>query len=540
MLILEAHNIKKYYSDRLVIEIDDLKIYSGDKIGIIGQNGSGKTTLLNILAKEIEPDEGFVRQFCDIAYIRQFSEESICADKKLLKEFDLSQKVHQKVFSGGEKTRIKIANAFNRENLLVFADEPTANLDYKCIELLKQKLQSVESFLLISHDRNLLDSICNKIIEVRDGNLYFYNGNYSFYKKQREMEYNREIFEYEKYINEKSSIEEAIMGRQNLAKSMRKTPKRMGNSEARLHKRKTTQKQEKINNKINSLKTRLEKLEVKEKPKEVPKIKLDFSLTNPPENKVVISADKLSFSYGNKKIFDKAGFKILNGSKTALWGENGTGKSTLLNLIFEKTDKNIYIAPKVKIGYFHQDFENLDYDKSVLENVMRDSVQNQTVARTILARLLIKNDDVNKKVGCLSGGERVKVSFAKLFVSDANVLLLDEPTNYLDMSSMEALESVLCEYEGTVLFVSHDSAFVNAVADRLLVIENHTITEFEGNLDDYRQKMNETSKKVKDETEKIIIRMKMAEIAAKLSVPGTDKEALEEEYRRLAALLGNM
>jgi len=206
----------------------------------------------------------------------------------------------------------------------------------------------------------------------------------------------------------------------------------------------------------------------------------------------------------------------------------------------KKTDKNIYIAPKVKIGYFHQDFENLDYDKSVLENVMRDSVQNQTVARTILARLLIKNDDVNKKVGCLSGGERVKVSFAKLFVSDANVLLLDEPTNYLDMSSMEALESVLCEYEGTVLFVSHDSAFVNAVADRLLVIENHTITEFEGNLDDYRQKMNETSKKVKDETEKIIIRMKMAEIAAKLSVPGTDKEALEEEYRRLAALLGNM
>jgi len=124
----------------------------------------------------------------------------------------------------------------------------------------------------------LLDSICNKIIEVRDGKLYFYNGNYSFYKKQREMEYNREIFEYEK---EKSSIEEAIMGRQNLAK------------------------------------TRLEKLEVKEKPKEVPKIKLDFSLTNPPENKVVISADKLSFSYGNKKIFDKAGFKILNGSKTA-------------------------------------------------------------------------------------------------------------------------------------------------------------------------------------------------------------------------------
>lgn len=540
MLILEASNIKKYFSDRLIIEIDDLKIYSGDKIGIIGQNGSGKTTLMNILAKEIEPDQGLVRQFCDIAYIRQFSDESIYADKKLLKEFNLSQKVHQNVFSGGEKTRIKIANAFNGENLLVFADEPTANLDYKGIELLKQKLLRVESFVMVSHDRLLLDSLCNKIIEVRDGKLKFYNGNYSFYKKQSEMEHNRELLEYERYIYEKSSIQEAIMDRQNRSKSMRKAPKRMGNSEARLHKRETTQKQQKINNAANSLKTRLDKLEVKEKPKEIPKIKLDFSLTNPPESKVVISADRLSFSYGSKKVFDKAGFKVLNGSKTAMWGENGTGKSTLLNLIYKNADRSIYIAPKAKIGYFHQDFENLDYNKSVLENVMRDSVQNQTVARTILARLLIRNDDVNKKVGCLSGGEKVKVSFAKLFVSDANVLLLDEPTNYLDMSSMEALENVLCEYEGTILFVSHDSAFVNAVADHLLVFENHTITEYEGSLEEYRQRTNETPKKAKDETEQILIRMKMAEIASKLSIPGADKEALEEEYRSLASMLGKI
>lgn len=540
MLILEASNIKKYFSDRLIIEIDDLKIYSGDKIGIIGQNGSGKTTLMNILAKEIEPDQGLVRQFCDIAYIRQFSDESIYADKKLLKEFNLSQKVHQNVFSGGEKTRIKIANAFNGENLLVFADEPTANLDYKGIELLKQKLLRVESFVMVSHDRLLLDSLCNKIIEVRDGKLKFYNGNYSFYKKQSEMEHNRELLEYERYIYEKSSIQEAIMDRQNRSKSMRKAPKRMGNSEARLHKRETTQKQQKINNAANSLKTRLDKLEVKEKPKEIPKIKLDFSLTNPPESKVVISADRLSFSYGSKKVFDKAGFKVLNGSKTAMWGENGTGKSTLLNLIYKNADRSIYIAPKAKIGYFHQDFENLDYNKSVLENVMRDSVQNQTVARTILARLLIRNDDVNKKVGCLSGGEKVKVSFAKLFVSDANVLLLDEPTNYLDMTSMEALENVLCEYEGTILFVSHDSAFVNAVADHLLVFENHTITEYEGSLEEYRQRTNETPKKAKDETEQILIRMKMAEIASKLSIPGADKEALEEEYRSLASMLGKI
>lgn len=537
MLIIEAANIKKYYSDRLIIDIDNLKVYSGDKIGIVGQNGSGKTTLMNILSKEIEPDEGFVKRFCDITYIRQFSDESISAGQKLLKEFNLSQKICQNAFSGGEKTRIKIANALSSENLIVFADEPTANLDYKGIELLKQKLSKVESFLLISHDMLLLDSLCNKIIEVRDGKLKVYNGNYSFYKKQSEMEHEKALSEYEKYISEKSSIEDAISDRQDKWKGMRKAPKRMGNSEARLHKRAVTGKQKKIHKSINIMETRLNKLEVKGKPKELPKIKLDFSMTNPPENKIVISAERLSFSYGSMRIFDKAGFNIPNGSKTALWGENGTGKSTLMNLIHNNSNDSIRIVPKARIGYFHQGFENLEYDKTVLENVMRDSVQTQSVVRTILARLLIRTDDVYKEVQCLSGGERIKVSFAKLFVSDANILLLDEPTNYLDMLSIEALASVLCDYEGTILFVSHDSAFVNSIANRLLVLENQTITTFEGNLEDYDQSRQKSQQKVKSETEQIILKMKITEIVSKLSNPKADKEALEVEYKRLMAEL---
>lgn len=537
MLIIEAASIKKYYSDRLIIEFDNLKVYSGDKIGIVGQNGSGKTTLMNILSKEIEPDEGFVKRYCDITYIRQFSEESISAEQKLLKEFNLSQKTYQNAFSGGEKTRIKIANALSHENLIVFADEPTANLDYKGIELLKQKLSEVESFLLISHDRLLLDSLCNKIIEVRDGKLKIYNGNYSFYKKQSEMEHERALSEYEKYISEKSNLEGAIIDRQSRAKSIRKAPKRMDNSEARLHRRSSNEKQEKIHNAVDSLKTRLNKLEVKEKPKELPKIKLDFSMTNLPENKIVISAERLSFNYGSNRIFDKASFSVPNGSKTALWGENGTGKSTLLNLIYSNSNGNIRIVPKAKVGYFYQGFENLDYNKSVLENVMRDSVQTQSVVRTILARLLIRADDVYKEVQCLSGGEKIKVSFAKLFVSDANILLLDEPTNYLDMLSIEALASVLCDYEGTVLFVSHDSAFVNSVASRLLVLENHNINTFEGNLEDYKLNRQKTQVKVKSETEEIMLKMKIAQIVAKLSDPKADKEALELEYQRLIAEL---
>ncbi|MGE5612872.1 MAG: ABC-F family ATP-binding cassette domain-containing protein [Bacillota bacterium] len=596
MLLLEAANLKKYYSDRLIVSVDDLKIYTGDRIGVIGQNGSGKTTLLDMLSGSIEPDEGYVKRYCEIGYIRQFDGENeflagkgpkLSCDKvgddapglKLLREFELNHKLQRDVLSGGEFTRMKIAGVFSRDNILVFADEPTANLDYKGIDIFKRKLTEIDSFMLISHDRDLLDTLCNKILEVKDGKIRIFGGNYTFYRQQCDMERKRAFLEYEKYIREKTALEEAISNRKQRAKKMRKAPSRMGNSEARLHTRAANEKQEKLHNSVNSLITRLEKLEPKEKPREQPTIKLDFSLTNPPENKVVISTANLSFSYGSLQIFSDARFNVYNGKKTALWGENGTGKTTLLNLIYKeyrakfqapgenrlpgpsslrrepsgisgdyKADFNI--VPKARLGYFHQGFENLVPGESVLWNVMRDSVQNETVARTILARLLIRGDDVYKRVEVLSGGEKIKAAFAKLFVSNANVLLLDEPTNYLDMASIEALESVLKEYEGTVLFASHDRAFVNEVADRLLVLKGHEIYDYDMKLAEFekhdarRNPANNTARKnapasggvlnsVPDDIERTMLQMRLTEIIAKISSGSGDKEALEEEYRRV-------
>lgn len=536
MLILRAENIKKYFSDRLIFEFDGLKVYTGDKIGIVGQNGSGKTTLMNILSGEIEPDEGMVKRYCDVSYIRQFSDEEAEADQRILKEFDISQKTSQKALSGGEKTRIRLANAFDKDNILLFADEPTSNLDYKGIEILRQKLSGVETFMLISHDRFLLDSLCNRIIEIRDGKLKIYNGNYSFYKERSNAEFKRAELEYENYVSERASLEEAIRDRQGHSKTIKKAPSRMGNSEARLHTRSANEKKEKLDNAANSLKTRLEKLEVKEKPKELPKIRLDFSLTNPPENRIVISADRLDFSYGSRRILKDAQFKVLNGSKTAIWGENGAGKTTLLNLIAGK-DEGIYTVPKARIGYVKQCFENLEHKKSVLENVTKGSVQSQTTIRTVLARLLICRDDVYKNIEVLSGGERIKVSLAKLFVSDANVLLLDEPTNYLDMQSIEALEGLLLDYEGTVLFVSHDRSFVDAVADRLLIIENSAVTSFDGKLREYESGRNRTDAVVRNETERLLLKMRMTEVISRLSSSGADRDALEAEYNELVARL---
>lgn len=532
MLIIDSLNIKKNFGDQEILSFDELKIRSGDKIGIVGQNGAGKTTLLNILAGELLPDDGIVKRYCDIAYIKQFSDEEIVADAKELSEFDVQDKINSNKVSGGEQTRLKIAGALSKNSILLFADEPTANLDFKGIETLKRKLLGAESLVLISHDRELLDSICNKIIEISNGKLTFYQGNFSYYQQQKQSIVEREWFEYENYIDDKKHLEEAIVNRKARAQSIKKTPTRMGNSEARLHKRSSTEIQKKLHEAAKSMKTRLEKLEVKNKPKEFASIKLDFSLTNPPHNKIVISSDSFSFSYGRNEIFSNTRFHVYNGSKQAIIGENGAGKTTLLNQIYNGLEHNeINVVPKAVLGYFSQGLENLDLQKTVLENVIQDSVQNETTVRTILARLLLSGENVYKRVGVLSGGERIKVSFAKLFVSSANVLLLDEPTNYLDMSSVEALQNILCEYEGTVLFVSHDKAFLNGVAERLLVVKEGKILEFEGNLNTYED--GHLKNQESAQMQKVLLQMRITEVLSKLSKTNSDDGKLEAEYMDL-------
>lgn len=551
MLILEAVKIKKYYQDRLIIAFDRLEIYSGDKIGIVGQNGAGKTTLFNILTGETTVDAGTVRRYGEIAYLKQLSDEEFENGKevhaetghgtkqKMLKELRVQDKSRSSKVSGGEQTRLKIAEALSQDKVVLFADEPTSNLDFQGIRLLKEKLSQVETLFLISHDRVLLDELCAKIIEVRDGKLKVYEGNFSAYQAQKQVEEERARFEFEQFLEEKRKLENAVKESYERAKEMKKAPARMGNSEARLHKGAVKERQKKLHKSVNILKTRLEKLEVKEKPKKNPQVKFDFSLTDPPRNKTIISCEDLSFSYDEEnEIFRHAGFKLNKGSKTALVGENGSGKTTLLNLIY-RLSKEIYVVPKARLGYFHQDFENLDYNRTILENVGADSVQDETVLRTILARLLFFGDDVYKKVGVLSGGERIKVSFAKLFVSQANVLLLDEPTNYLDLTSLEALQNILSEYAGTVLFVSHDRAFVDAVADRLLILENKQIMEFTGNWqawEESRQKVAAAEKEA-SKLDEAVLRMRLSEIIAKMSLPGAAKELLEAEYEKTLAQL---
>lgn len=531
-ILLSANHIVKYFGERKILEFEKLTVYEGDHIGIVGVNGVGKTTLLNILSGELTPDEGSVIREVPVSYFKQFRERVEQVDPQKCRKLGLSGKLSREHLSGGEMTRLGLA-AMNKDSLLTFADEPTANLDADGVELCCQMLEQCSTLLLISHDRAVLNRLCTRIIEVKDGHLHFYTGNFTAYHEQREQDFKRQEFEYQQYRSEKSRLEKAAYQRGQASNSVRKAPSRMGNSEARLHKRAAGEKMEKLDNARKTILSRLEQLEVKEKPQEAPQVRIDFSLTDPPSNREIVMGNHITFGYGKDLIFENASFSLPKGSKTALVGPNGVGKTTLMELIWSNAP-GIRLVPKAKIGYFKQSLDTLDLSKTVLENVMETSVQSENTMRGILARLLIRREDVFKKVGVLSGGERVKLAFAKLFGSPANLLLLDEPTNFLDMPAIEALQKMVADYEGTVLFVSHDRTFSDSCATRILRIEGRKLISFDGNLTEWEKKQMESKSEKK--MDKLLLELRLADVISRLSTPNCqNKEELEKEFEQLIA-----
>ena len=531
-ILLSANHIVQYFKKTKILEFEKLNVYEGDHIGIVGGNGVGKTTLLNILSGELIPDEGSVIREVPVSYFKQFRDRAEQVDLQKCRKLGLTGKLSREHLSGGEMTRLGLA-AMNKDSLLTFADEPTANLDADGVELCCQMLEQCSTLLLISHDRAVLNRLCTRIVEVRDGCLYFYTGNFAAYHEQREQAFKRQEFEYQQYRSEKSRLEKAARQRSQASKSVRKAPSRMGNSEARLHKREAGEKMEKLDNARKAILSRLEQLEVKEKPREMAQVRIDFSLTDPPANREIVMGDHITFSYGKKLIFENASFSLPKGSKTALIGPNGAGKTTLMELIWSGAT-GIRLVPKAKIGYFKQNLDTLDLSKTVLENVMETSVQSENTMRGILARLLIRREDVFKKVSVLSGGERVKLAFAKLFGSPANLLLLDEPTNFLDMPAIEALQQMVEDYEGTVLFVSHDRTFLEECATRILRIEDRKLISFDGNLTEWEKKQMESKSEKK--MDKLLLELRLADVISRLSTPNCqNKEELEKEFEQLIA-----
>ena len=485
MLILDVKNIRKYIGDRKLFEVKDLSVYDGEIIGIIGRNGVGKTTFLNVLAGVDREIEGKVLLYGKMFFIRQLERRQVTdVPEHLRKKYGIRGNDPNN-YSGGECSRFVMAGMETAGADLLLADEPSNHLDMEGRNLLLEKLKYFNgAVVLIDHDRHLLDNVCTRILEIEDGEVTEYAGNYSFYKKMKEQKLAGQWENYYGYVNERQHLEDSICKVNKKASSIRKAPARMGNSEARLHVMQSRQKQGKVSSSIKGITTRLEKLENVEKPRLSENIRLPDKGVPDIYAGYALSVKDLNISFSGRSILSGVSFQLLPGASAALTGPNGCGKTSLLEAIIRQ-EKGVEIAYRAKIGYMSQELRELDLDKSVMDNVLTAASCTQHEAREVLARLLFRRDDVLKLGKVLSGGERVRLSLARLLVSDANFLLLDEPTNYLDVPSLDALQGLLAEYAGTLIFVTHDRMFIDAVADTVIAIEDGQLVKYMGNYSEY-------------------------------------------------------
>lgn len=475
-MLLSGQNIQKEYGIQKVLDIKKLRIEDGDRIGLVGRNGAGKSTLFGVLNGRIRCEEGSIVRNCEIAEIMQNGDTDGEMEDNLRSRFRLKESA---VKSGGEKTRVAIASAFSKHAPLLFADEPTTNLDVKGIELLEKMLCGYRgAVVLISHDRTLLDKVCNQIWELEDGELRVFQGNYSAWYEQRQRERNFEEFEYRQYISEKKRLEKTIRDVKQEALKVSKPPKNMSSSEWMLYKGTASIQQGHVQGRASALISRLSQLDKKDRPKDLPEVSMKLGDIAKIKAKYAAKAEELTISFGNRSILEQANFLVETGKKTFLIGENGTGKSSLIKAILQK-EEHTFIPQDAKIGYFSQEQETLDFEATVLENVVATAVVPRHICRAVLANLFMKEHDIEKKVKVLSGGERVKTAIAKVLVSGCNFLVLDEPTNHMDLYTMEGLEQLLSSYDGTMLVISHDRKLVENLADNVYEISEGKVKRVE-------------------------------------------------------------
>ncbi|HBE9249113.1 TPA: ABC-F family ATP-binding cassette domain-containing protein [Clostridioides difficile] len=539
MLLVKVENLKKYYADKLILDIDKLEILENDKIGLVGSNGQGKTTLLKAILGEIEIDEGYTYLTESYSYISQ-SENNIetCSHSKEKSLLNAPDKFEE-YLSGGEKVKLKIADALSNKKNIIIADEPTSNLDKKSIGLLEDMFKRHEgALLLISHDRRFLDELCTTILELEDGKLKAYKGNYTDYLMQKDEEVKRADFEYQEYVKEKKRLEKALLYKKALSDGIRKTPKRMGNSEARLHKMGGQTNKKKLDSNVKAIKSRIDKLEVKNKPKVSKEMNIKIQDGMEIISKNLLEVKDMTLKLENKLLLDNVSFKIKRGKKIALLGDNGCGKSTLIKEILADKNDNIKINNKVKVGYFDQNQSLLDEEKSVLYNTKVNSSFDESFIRINLSLFGFKGDDVYKKVKVLSGGEKVKIALCKIILEDNNFLVFDEPTNYLDIKSMEALEKALINTDKTMLIVSHDRVFVSHICNYIIEIKDAKIREFDCNYDEYiisrNKKTPSRDKQIKKEN-LLVLENRLTTVISMLSIEKDNlkKELYESEYNEL-------
>lgn len=515
MQVLSIQNLIYYVKDRKLLDIKQLKLDKGKKVGLIGRNGQGKSTLLHLIKNAHKENNGSIKCQGTISLLPQL-------------------KPSHATKSGGEVSSDYFVKLLNETTGLLLLDEPTTNLDISHINWVVDNLKnSQETCIIVSHDRYVLNEVVDEIWELEDGDIKIYSGNYSDYVDQKETNTKYQQKEYDKYLSKKRQLEQAVEKKKLKAERATKTPKNISGSEAKQTGAKPyfAKKQKKLHKTAQALEQQLNQLEIKEKPNEIPPIKMDLPNQDHFNNRIIIRVRKLEKWFGERKLWEPASFQIKGGQKIGLIGENGVGKTTFIKELLNADQSSIKISPQVEMGYFAQNLSILDLSKSILENVSSSSNQSETTIRTVLARLHFLDQDVFKKVDVLSGGERVKVSLAKIFLGHYNMLILDEPTNYLDIQTLQSFEELLSQYEGTLIIISHDREFISQVCNRIMVIEDEQITLFNGTYSEW-EAYDPNNKGDLRETQLMVIENRISEVLSKLSINPEDEE-LETEFQAL-------
>ena len=591
-MVLACQNISKAYGVNEILNHINFHIEAKEKLAIVGINGAGKSTLLKIIMNEEEADEGQVVIGKDITVGYLAQHQNSYYDKTIYEELlsvkqnviDLQEQIRQleqdmkhlegaeledalerytrmnhtfemqdgysfesqitgilkglgfeesefnrpvSELSGGQKTRVSLGRLLLSRPDIILLDEPTNHLDLNSIAWLEGYLRSYDgAVIIVSHDRYFLDKIVTKVVEIENTQATIYHGNYSYYAKKREEV---RLSKYRAYMNQQAEIrhqEEVIakLKQFNREKSIKRAESR-----------------EKM----------LDKIERLDKPQEIHD-EMRLTLTPDVESgNDVLLVEGLAKSFDGKSIFSNVNMDIKRGERVALIGNNGTGKTTILKIINQLLSKDsgkVVLGAQVHIGYYDQEHQVLHPDKTIFDELQDTYPQmNNTRVRNVLAAFLFTGEDVFKKIEDLSGGERGRVSLAKLMLSNANFLILDEPTNHLDITSKEILENALKNYSGTILYVSHDRYFINQTATRILDLSPTGITSYIGNYDYYiEQQLVSTARAeekavvVKEETENKKDWKRSKEEQAKERKRQNDIKKTEARIEELEQLLSSL
>ena len=573
-MLLNVSHIFKSFGEDSIIKDATFTVDEGSKVAIVGNNGTGKSTLLKIIVGDLPADSGEVtlKKDATMGYLAQYQEDSFgsnildtvlsaredlismekrlsemeaemanlhSADNssfmdnyhKLQHQFDLlggytfrSEAVgilkglgfegddlnkSMNELSGGQKTRVSLGRLLASSPDLLLLDEPINHLDLNSIVWLEGYLSSYKgAVVIVAHDRYFLDKIVDHVVDLSYGRTSVYTGNYTAFSEQKalyQLTYERSYEKQQKEIEHQKAVIEKLQSF-NREKSIKRAESR---------------------------KKMLDKIDIMDAPdKDIPRMRLTLKVEKE-SGKDVLDFSHVTKSYEDKNIFTDLSFDVHKGDRIAILGDNGTGKTTILKCINGLTDfesGEIRFGANVTVGYYDQEQQGLTEAKTIF-NELHDSYPylTETQVRNTLAAFMFTEDDVFKRISELSGGERGRVSLAKLMLSKSNLLILDEPTNHLDMDSKEMLEEALREYEGTLLYVSHDRYFVNRTANTVLELSDGKLTKYLGNYDDYVAKKEQlfTSKDVSNQTSST----ESTESIAKLDFK--EQKRIEAEKRKL-------